>query len=164
MRIAIVGRGRAGKTTAARWLAEHTPLRYAGSTSYSAARVVCGDPSLSGRYESVDACYADRRNVREEWRRIILDYNGPDGLRLYREMAAENDILDGIRSRRELEACRAAGLAEVVVWIERDVPPDPSLDFGPGAADHLIDNTGALAELHDRLGVLALRLGLEVRA
>jgi hypothetical protein len=107
MRLAIVGPGQSGKTTAARWFAEHTPLRYVESTSAAAAKVVCGHPSMGDRYGSLEECYADRRNHRRQWRDIILEYNRPDGLRLYREMAAENDVLDGIRDARE---CRRAGV------------------------------------------------------
>ena len=163
MRIAIVGPGRSGKTTASEWLADHTPLRYVESTSAAAATVVCGHPSLRDRYGSLEECYADRRNHREQWRDIILDYNQPDGLRLYREMIQRNDILDGIRDPRELQACRAAGLVDVVVWIERNAPADRSLGFGPEVADFVVDNTGDFERLHRGLGELARRLGIEVR-
>jgi hypothetical protein len=162
MRLALVGPGRSGKTTAARWLAEHTPLRYVESTSAAAAKLVCGHPSMQGRYRTLEECYADRRNHREQWRDIILDYNRPDGLRLYRDMVRENDILDGIRDPRELRACREAGLVEAVVWVRRDVPADPSLGFGPEVADYVIENDGTFPELYGRLGELARWLGVEL--
>lgn len=162
MRLALVGPGQSGKTTAAEWLAEHTPLRYAGSTSSAAAKVVCGHPSMRDRYGSLEECYADRRNRRQEWRDIILEYNQPDGLRLYRDMIRESDILDGIRDPRELQACREAGLADAVVWIEREAPEDLSLGFGPEAADYVIRNDGTFEELYRELRVLAMRLGIAV--
>ena len=160
MRLAIVGPGQSGKTTAARWLSEHTPLRYVESTSAAAAKVVCSHPSMRDRYDSLEACYADRRNHRQQWRDIILEHNQPDGLRLYREMAEQNDILDGIRDARELQACRDAGLVDAAVWIQRDVPADPSLGFGPEAADYVIDNNSTFEELYRQLRELADRLGI----
>lgn len=162
MRLAIVGPGQSGKTTAARWLADHTPLRYVESTSAAAAKVVCSHPLMRDRYRSLEECYADRRNHRQQWRDIILEHNQPDGLRLYREMAAENDILDGIRDARELQACRDAGLVDAVIWIERDAPVDVSLGFGPEAADYVVDNDGTFQELYRQLGELVERLGVTV--
>jgi hypothetical protein len=162
MRIAIVGPGKSGKTTASQWLAEHTPLRYAGSTSAAAANVVCSHATMRGRYATLEECYADRRNRRQEWRDIILQYNQPDGLRLYRDMVRKSDILDGIRDGRELQACRDAGLADVVVWMQRDVPTDPSMGFGPEVADRVINNDGSFEELYAQLRELGERLGLEI--
>ena len=162
MRLAIVGPGKSGKTTASRWLAEHTPLRYAGSTSAAAAEVVCNHPTMRGRYATQEECYADRRNRRQEWRDIILEYNQPDGLRLYREMVRESDILDGIRDARELQACRDAELVDVVVWMQRDVPTDPSLGFAPQVADYVIENNGSFEQLYAKLRELCERLRLEL--
>lgn len=162
MRLALIAPGRSGKSHAAQWLAANTPLRYTQSTSQAAAAVVYADAAMRANYQSVDECWGDRHRHRQAWRTIILSYNCPDKTRLYREMLDDNDILDGIRCREEFEACREARIFDVAVWIDRDVPEDPSLNITPEMCDARVNNHGELAEFEENLGLLCEQYGILV--
>jgi len=160
-RLAVCGLGRAGKDVAAACLAAHTPLRYAGSTSEAASDIVW-DRWGRGRYESPEAMWEDRRGHRATWARIIWDHNRPDGLTLYREMAATTDILTGIRKAEELAACRAAGLVDLALWIDRPGAAEDSASctLTAGDCDATIVNDRGLAEFEVKLRRLAAAMGL----
>lgn len=127
VRLALCGAGRAGKDTAALWLANNTTLQYKQSTSQAAAEVVFAQIAAIYGYATVDEAFNDRHNHRDEWYDIIRKYNEPDGLRLYREMLPENDIINGIRDGKELLACQQTGIVDLSIWISR-----PGYDGGPG--------------------------------
>lgn len=151
MQIAICGPGRCGKDTASNWLAEHTKLRYHDSTSEAAAKLCYQQLHEKYGYSSVQEAFEDRHNHRREWAEIIWAYNQPDGLTLYRGMLAANDILNGIRRAPELEALRQNLMIDLVLWIDRDVPEDPSLEMDSSVADFIIPNNGTLEDLYQRL-------------
>jgi hypothetical protein len=155
MQIAIVGHGRAGKDTASQWLGEHTTLRYQESTSEAAAKLCYQHLHEKYSYSSVQEAFADRHNHREEWAKIIWDYNQPDGLTLYRGMLEAGDILNGIRREGELDALREHLMLDLVIWVERDVPKDPSQEMTSAVADIIIDNNGTLAQLYAKLARLS---------
>lgn len=151
MKIAICGHGRCGKDTASDWLNDNTTLCYQESTSQAAAKL-CFD-ALAGKYgyENVQGAFDDRHNHRKEWAEIIWSYNQPDGLTLYRGMLIDSDILNGVRRPAELRALRQNAMIDLVIWIERDVPNDPSLEMDSGIADIIIPNNGTFDDLYERL-------------
>lgn len=159
MRIAVCGHGRAGKDTVSEWLRDNTGLRYTGSTSQAAARVVMSNMNAAGHaYASVEECWNDRHNHRTEWRDIIWAYNGPDGMALYRDMAAENDILNGIRSIKELAACKRSGLIDAAVWVSAPVPIDLSNEIRPNHCQYVIKNCGSTPDLYRELKSFVMEL------
>jgi len=155
MQIVICGHGRCGKDTASQWFMEHTRLRFHESTSEAAAQLCYQRLREKYGYYSVEQAFEDRHNHRKEWAEIIWAYNEPDGLTLYRDMLEANDILNGVRKASELEALRTHLLVDLVIWIDRDVPNDPSLEMDSSVADIIIDNNGTLADLHQKLSRFA---------
>jgi len=151
MKIAICGPGRCGKDTAADWLHDNTTLCYHESTSEAAANMCFAVLKAKYGYSSVKQAFDDRHNHREEWAKLIWEYNKPDGLTLYRGMLLDGDILNGIRRAPELLALRQKSMIDLVIWIERDVPNDPSLEMASDVADIIIPNNATLAELYKRL-------------
>jgi len=151
MNLAICGPGRCGKDTAMQWLEEHTTLRCAGSTSEAAAPMVFDHIGRDHGYTSVQECWEDRHNHRELWAKLIWDYNKPFGIRLYHDMLKESDMLNGIRRAGELQALLERGMIDLVVWIHRDVPDDPSLEMPMDVADVVIPNTGSLSDFYSKL-------------
>lgn len=160
MHLAICGPGRAGKDTASEWFAQNTTLRYCRSTS-QAAKLICFNAlRLRYGYKTAEEAFEDRHNHRKEWAQLMWEHNQPDGVTLYRGMLRDNDILNGIRRKQELDACRAFGLVDLVLWIDRDVAVDPSLDFEQDEADIVIPNNRSLRELFCRLARFAHCAGI----
>jgi len=142
-KICIMGFGTCGKGTCAKYLAHRYGLRYEFSTSQFAQRVV----TLPG----------DKFENREGWGQAIADFNNedPDGIKLYKLMAETHDIFDGVRRQNEL-AKLALWLGKqqrhlITVWIDRDVPVDPSCDIRPEHCMFTISNRGSMADLMWRL-------------
>lgn len=153
MKIGICGHGRAGKDTAAIELAKHTPLRYAAGTSYWARHIVFDYMKARGYpYTDAHECWMDRHKYRELWAARIGEYNKHDPVQLYRDCLKDQDILTGVRWRHEQKACRAAGLVDLWIWIERpNFYFDPTIEFTAADCDVTILNDGTEAEYLEKL-------------
>lgn len=150
MKLAICGPARSGKDEAAIWLAANTSLRYSLSTSQVIAPVAARHLGLS-----VEAAFAQRHQDRMLWRRLGDGLRRSDTAYLARQTLIDGDLCVGIRSRLEIEAVRAEKLVDLVIWIARTVPTDPTLQYGPEMADIVIQNYWGVAEFHERLQRLA---------
>lgn len=160
MKICIAGHGEGGKDDAAKYLVKHAGFRYKAGTSWYARHYVFDWFASQGVYYT-DAltCWQDRRDHRKIWADCIAQINEADGAALYRECLADgNDILTGIRQRREMEAVKRANLVDVWVWIEtgKRVPVDPTQEYGSEACNLSVNNTGTLAEYEQNLRALTL--------
>lgn len=149
-KIAICGHGRSGKDTAGRWLAENTPLRLGLTTSQVIAPVIAAEDGVS-----VEVAFARRHQERERWFRRGNELRRNDPAYLVRGCLAGGEIAVGLRNADEIEAARAEGLIDLFVWVERDVPRDPTQTFDASLCDVVILNNGTLAEFHERLRALA---------
>ncbi len=156
--ILICGPGESGKTTVSH-IFRRLGFKYSQSTSQASNQVVFEASITAGLgFATADECWARRREFREFWRDVISDYNGPDRLGLYRRMVADNSIIDGIRLKPELEACRRE-FGALSVWIRRpDAPPDNSLDFGESDCHLTLNNAGSLQDLDNLVVLLAAGL------
>jgi hypothetical protein len=155
MKLAIVGPSRCGKDVAARWFAEHTPLRYSKSTSQVIA------PHAAARLGlSAEEAFARRHEDRDLWFKLGCELRRDDPAYLAREVLRDGDLVVGVRDRAEMEATIREGLVDLVIWIDRDVPVDPTLTYGRELADVVIENRWSLADLHRRLDRLASTWGL----
>lgn len=152
MRLGICGPGRCGKSTAAKWLAANTPLRYVGGTSACFREVVFTAMLADGYcYDSPTSCYEDRHNHRQFWADAIGRHVRQNPVAAYSACLAFQDILEGIRHRRELSACREAGMCDAWIWIERPGCDDPTCEIRASDCDISIDNDGTLEEFHKRI-------------
>lgn len=158
--IAICGPGRVGKDTVSLWLKANTILRYDRSTSEAAARLCFEAFREKYGYATADEAFADRHNHRREWAECIWRYNQPHGITLYTDMLQTTDILNGIRRAPELNALRMRGLIDLTLWVQRDVPTDPSLEMTEDDADIIIPNNQTIADLETRLQRLALAFNI----
>ena len=159
--IAICGRGESGKQIVSRSLRDHAGLRYTASTSEHAVRFV--RPALAERgiiYDTDLACWLDRRYHRETWRAEIEHYNLGDAARMYREMAADQDVLDGLRMPEDLAACRAEGIVSLAVWVERPGTVDASCRIREEDCDVTIRNDGGIVEFVEKAARFASILRL----
>jgi len=160
MKIAICGPGRCGKDTAMQWLTENTILTDAGSTSEAAAPMIFERFGKTLGYKTVRECWEDRHNHRVRWANAIWEYNQPFGITLYEDMLKDSDILNGIRRAGELQALLERDMLDLIVWVSRAVPNDPSLEMDLDVADIVIPNYGTLDEFYGKLERLSKSLGI----
>lgn len=146
-RILFAGYGRVGKDAAAAYLAQVTGLRYAGSFSWAALPYVA---ARMGFHPQV--CWETRHQHREVWYNFCNDLRATDPTILARMVLAQGDIAAGIRDKIELDAVKAAGLFNHIIWIERPgTPKDPTVTFTRKDCTGMIYNAGSLEDFHRQL-------------
>lgn len=145
-KVAICGPSRCGKDTAAAWFHANTPLRMGKATSEIILPVAAERLGLS-----LAEAFARRHEDRKFWFDVANELRLSDSAYLARRVLEDSDIVVGVRSRDELITCRREGLVDLVIWIDRDVPPDPTLEYGPDLCDVVIGNRGTREGLYSRL-------------
>jgi dephospho-CoA kinase len=162
----IFGYARHGKDTVAEILHQALGLRFVSSSFAAAEKVMV--PFLAAKgitYASLEECYADRVNRRQDWYEQIKAYNTPDSAKLAREIYTDNDIYVGIRNVVEFEAIRDEGLFDYSIWVDRSKHVEPestvSTSVLPSMANYVLDNNGTLEQL--RVRALALYSYLSLR-
>jgi hypothetical protein len=125
MKILFVGWGRAGKDEAASYLAKITGLRYAGSFSWAAL------PYMAARLGiHPQLAWETRHQNRELWKQYCDELRVVDQTLLARMALQSGDICAGLRDQIELDAVKAAGLFDKIIWIERPgIPEDSTVTF-----------------------------------
>ena len=102
-------------------------------------------------YKNSIECWNDRRNHRDEWFDLIVEYNTPDLSKLAENLFKEYDIYCGIRNRDEFFESKSKKLFDLSVWIdasERLEPEDSnSMTITKEDCDVVIDNNGTLGDL-----------------
>jgi hypothetical protein len=149
-RLLIIGHGRHGKDTVAEVLRDYHGFKFI-SSSYFCAGFVAERMGYGGA-NPIATAYAERHMHRREWATLIKEYNTPDKTRTANEMLAQGyDMYVGMRQRDELEACKAAGLFDAIIWVDRSdhLPDEPasSMDLNWKDADWVIGNNGTLRDL-----------------
>lgn len=145
--VAFCGHGRAGKDTAAMFLAKVSPLRYAGSMSWWAKAYIAHRLGVSEQ-----EAWETRHQRRLEWKALLNEYRAGDQTRLLRDTLARADIVPGIREEYEIVAGRKQGLLSRVVWVVNPrVPADPTVLYGPEACDFSVVNDDSHLVFEDRL-------------
>jgi hypothetical protein len=154
-KLLIIGMGRSGKDTAGEWFGKHTILRYAGSSSNNVCPLIAKELGISEK-----EAWETRHENRMFW------YNFANGLRkddpnaLTRLCLEKGDLVIGLRDKFEVESAQRDGYVDLTIWIERDVPKDPTVTFDKSAADIIIENNGTLGQFYDKLESLAFCLGV----
>jgi hypothetical protein len=172
VKILLLGHGRHGKDTVAEILRDTRGYKFTSSSMFCAEKVMMpaferethaflstqfgridesSRPREALMYATVEDCFADRHNHRAFWFREIEAYNYPDRAKLAKDIYAENDIYVGIRSAKEFNAAKNAGVFDIAIWVDaldRLPPEDPSsISVQPWMADFTIDNNGSLEDL-----------------
>lgn len=148
--LAVVGPGRAGKDTVAEWLRDHTVPRFHGGCSWTGRHYVAERLGLP-----VDEAWQRRHEMRMSWYTLLNEYRQEDSARLIKDVMGHSDVVAGVRDGQEIWSGIYQGLFDLVLWLDRDVPHDPTLTFGPEVADVVLPNRGSLDELYIRLQRLA---------
>jgi thymidylate synthase (FAD) len=154
-KVLVIGHARHGKDTVAEQMTELMGLKFISSSMFVAEEIIW---PLWGkeRYATFGAMFDDRVNYRSTWFNLIAAYNTPDMTKTASTMFQRGyDIYVGMRRRVELEACKADGLFDVIIWVDRSKhhPPEEldSMELRPEDADVYLDNNGTLGQLNDQL-------------
>lgn len=149
MKILFLGHGRCGKDHACEYVSHHTGLINAGTCS----KYLCKYVAQSLGVTELEA-YENRHANRVYWFEFANNMRKNDPTILVREMLREGDVGGGIRGKEEILETRRLNLADLIVWIDRDVPVDPTMEYGPEMADIVIQNYWGIDEYEQRLNKL----------
>jgi hypothetical protein len=156
-KIALLGMGRAGKDEAGKWFGKYTPLKYVGSTSM----VIC--PMIAAeRGMDVKECWKNRHQERMLWYSWANHFRRDNPAKLAQTCLEVGDLVIGMRDKLELQACKDIDLFDLIVWINRDVPDDPTVTFRREDCDIIIDNNESLDVFFTKLKRLAQFAGVPV--
>jgi len=153
--LGIMGPSRSGKDEAASFFVQHFSLRYSGSTSIVISREVAKREGISFR-----EAHDQRHERKQYWYDLGNEMRRDDPAYVAREAMKDSDILVGLRDGEELETIRKENLCELIIWIDRIVPFDPTLKFDSSYCDIVIQNHWTLEDYHRRLMRVGLAMGL----
>lgn len=164
-KLLILGYARHGKDTFAELLRDLFGFNFTSSSMFVAKEVMWDNWGVA-KYSDFEEMYADRMNHRVLWMEMISAYNTPDKTMTAKTMVQRDgfDMYVGMRRLDELEACRAAGIFDYVIWVDRSnhLPPETgSMDITRDNAqpDFVIDNNGSLEDLEESANVLMTLIG-----
>lgn len=152
MKICIIGHGRHGKDTLAEIWEEWFGLKFM-SSSWAACELFLFD-KLKDKYgyNTIEDCYNDRHNHREEWYNEICAYNNEDQGKLVNYILDNGDGYIGLRAKDEMEYCR--DMFDIIIWVDASgrLPLESagSLTAGEEYSDFTITNNGTLEEFTDK--------------
>lgn len=144
--VAVLGKGRAGKDTSAKYLCVRTGMTYVGSSSNFLLKFVC---DLTGLDPAT--AYSERHQHRQFWISTGHAVRANDLSLFARMVLADGDLAVGLRGREEIHGCVADCVVDYLMWIDRDVPDDPTMEIGRDDCDVVIPNNGAYVDLYRRL-------------
>lgn len=161
MKLLILGHGGHGKDTIAEFLNQGFGITFKSSSKAASEKVVFPALKKVYGYKTATECFDDRRNHREEWKRLIADYNTPDKGRLCREILSEVDCYDGMRCELEYEATR--NLFDVIIWVDASerVGSDPTMTIKRQPYMACIDNNGSIGDTYRQVADLFPSMGLK---
>jgi hypothetical protein len=160
-KILILGHGRHGKDALAEIIRDKYGFTFVSSSRWANGSAVYPELKEKYGYKTLEECFNDRHNHREEWRELITKYNSPDKSRLTREIIKENDIYVGMRCNIEYETIKH--LFDLVLWVERPGTPEEEsmlIKFNPVEME-LIKNDDDLYWLF--VQIQSLFNGLEIK-
>jgi hypothetical protein len=159
MKILILGHARHGKDELASILQKKYNLTFKSSSETCNELFIYETLRDKYNYTSKEECFEDRTNHRDEWKRLICDYNKDDKARLGKYIYERNDIYVGLRDFEEYEAIIKLGTVDVVIYVDagkRMGYNDETMGIGIDdfRVNCVVDNNGTLEELEEKLAPL----------
>lgn len=147
--VAFCGHGRAGKDTSAEYVCKRLGLVYPKSASWQALPLVAHMAGVPA-----ERAWDERHENRVFWIHACNALRVGDMTLLGRLCLGAGDVLAGPRGLPEFREYRRVGTIDWAVWVDRDVPVDPTMEFIAQDCDFVVPNHGTLDELYakwDRL-------------
>jgi len=150
MKICIISHARWGKDTLGEFLLETHGIKFASSSQTANDLFIFDTLKDQYGYSTVEECFEDRINHRDEWYQMICDFNRDDRTKLARCILDRADAYVGMRDLQEMESAVAEKLFDHIIWVDasKRLPPEPieSFNIPQSFADITIDNNGTLEE------------------
>ena len=162
MKIMIIGPDRHGKDTACEYLQNIHGLKFVSATWVALEEIVYSKLQPIYKYATEMECFIDRVNHREEWSKIIKDYNGTDLSRLTSLVFSKSDIYCGLRNVDEYIATVELGIIDRTIWVDSSIRLNSHNSYSStpkelkNYADMIIDNNGTLEQLYTALDEMML--------
>ena len=151
----ILGQKRSGKDSFAEILFETYGITYSSSSDASNKIFLFDILKEKYGYKTHQECFDDRVNHRDEWYKLICDYNSVDKTRLAKDITKDYDMYVGIRDLEEFNACVKNNIFDLIVWVdasERVKSENESfMEITKSMADVIIDNNGTYEEFRERV-------------
>ena len=148
MRYLVVGDGRSGKDTVASIIAE-----YLGETERDETTATSWVIFEEMIKEYPDLSYQDRLSNRIQWRDWGVALKEKHGQCFLLERCfLRSAVVTGTRTLTELASAREKwGDDLVVIYVDRDVPLDPTNEITIADCDYVIKNRSTLSDLHNTI-------------
>jgi len=152
-KICVLGHMRSGKDTFAEILFETYGITY--SSSSDAANKIFLFDILKEKYgyKTHQDCFDDRVNHRDEWYKLICDYNSVDKTRLAKDITKDYDMYVGIRDLEEFNACVKNNIFDLIIWVDASerVKYESFMEITKLMADVIIYNNGTYEEFKEKV-------------
>lgn len=143
-KILIVGHARHGKDTAAEILRDEFGMTFK-SSSETANEIFLFD-KLKDKYgyTTLNQCFEDRVNHREEWCDLIEEFNKDKPRRLALEALKDSNCYVGMRSNLVVTDCLYHNVFDLIIWIDASerlpLESPKSMKISKEVADIIIEN------------------------
>lgn len=148
--VAWCGYGQAGKDTSAMMFAKMTNTKYSGSCSMAVLPIIADSVGLTETQ-----AFMERHANRVFWFNWCNALRDNDPTLLVKLSLGNGDCVSGIRDHRELFAAQEEGLIDLSIWVERNVPVDPTTTYTKDDCDLVVMNNGSEEDLRKHLQHLA---------
>lgn len=159
MKLLIIGNARHGKDTLAELLNEYYGLTFMSSSQASADIFLYDLLKDKYGYKTKEECFEDRVNHRDEWYKLICEYNKDNRARLASDILKKSSCYVGMRDKEEFDECVRQGLFDLIIWVDASgrlpIEPSTSFNINKSDADIVIENNGTFEEFKEK----ARRLG-----
>ena len=139
----LVGPSRCGKDTMGEWLDRNSVLTYGGTTSKYLCPYVAAKQGLTP-----EEAYPIRHQHQKLWYDTGNELRERDPGCLLRASLENGNLSAGVRDAVEITYACQHRVVDHIVWIERDVPRDPTLMFDLPFIQNAIRESRQDIELH----------------
>ena len=116
MKILILGKMRQGKDTLAELLNEDFGMTFKSSSEMANELFIYDELKSKYGYNSIEECFEDRVNHRQDWYLMICGYNMEDKARLSKDIITKYDCYVGMRDLDEFNASKH--LFDLIIWVD----------------------------------------------
>ena len=155
MKILVLGPKRSGKDALAELLNKHFEMTFKSSSEMANEIFIYDELKSKYGYSSLEECFEDRHNHRQEWYLMICGYNMEDKSRLSKDIINNYDCYVGMRDLEEFESSK--DLFDVIIWVDaskRIVDGDSTNKISKEVAHIVVTNNGTFEEFESKSKVI----------